>query len=908
MTNQEPALRVLYLEDNPVDADLTQATLLRLAPQMRFEVVPTLRVARQLLAGGTSSYDIVLSDLNLLDGSGFELLAHIRDHDFPLPVVLVTGSGDQEAAVAALKAGADDYLVKKDDYLKHLPQVLSSALARFLAARQRQSRPLRVLYAEPGAFDADLTQRHIAQHCPHIRIDIVPSGVQILERFPERPSIIRPYDVVLLDYRLPGFDALEVVKELRQKRGLRIPIVLVTGHGSEDVAIQALRLGADDYLVKREGYLYRLAVVLENVHKQALLNESEARYRNLFSSQRDAIIVADHTRTIIDVNQPALRTIFGYETDEILGHSTALLYADRESFEQAGQEIFNLSDHPDGKLIEARYRKKSGEVFWAEVSAFKLRNDSGLTIGNIGVIRDISERKQTEVALRGSEAEYRRLSQEFNGLLDAIPDSIMLLDAELRVLWANRGAAETLAGTSQALVGRFCHELKYQRDKPCQACSVLRAIDTRRPQHVEVGAPGGRTWEVRTVPLMNEQGRIDRVIWLMRDVTEQKKLEQQYRHAQKMESIGTMAGGIAHDFNNILTAITGFVYVALLKAGPDSAVRGPIEQIQAAAARAASLTRELLLFSRRQPADYRPLDLNVLLERTRLFLERTLGADITLSSVPHATPLPVLAEAHQLQQVLMNLAVNARDAMPEGGSFSLETSPVSLSADFVAAHRYGRPGRYVLLSVSDNGQGMDKTVQAHIFEPFFTTKPVGQGTGLGLAVVYGIIKQHGGFINVYSEPGHGTTFRIYLPLQDEAAMSLAETDPAQGAGLGGSETILVAEDDAQVRSLVAQVLSEAGYRVILAVDGPEALQKFEQHAAAIDLLLFDLIMPKMNGKEVLDSIRQQRSELPVIFVSGYAPERMKQKVDLAPNAHLLHKPMAPDALLRKVRSVLDLRA
>jgi diguanylate cyclase (GGDEF)-like protein/PAS domain S-box-containing protein len=400
MTPSAANLRVLYLEDNPVDAYLTREAIARLAPELRLEAVTTLGAALELLASTAPPFDIVLTDLFLPDGSGLDLLAHVRERELPLAVVIITASGDQEEAVAALKAGADDYLVKNAERIHNLPRALATAYARYQTRRERQSRFLRVLYAEPNAFDADLTRRFFAQQAPHIRVEVVGSGDEVLARMPQSPESPPAYDVLLLDYRLPGLNALEVVKALRLEGARQIPIVLVTGQGNEEVAVQALRLGVDEYLVKREGYLQRLSVVLENVQKQAELNQAEARYRNLFASMRDAIIIADNSRTIIDANQPALRTLFGYETEEILGQSTAMLYADPDQFELLGREVFHHQAAETGKLLETRFRRKSGDVFHGEVSALQLRDDKGIRVGNIGVIRDITERKCHEEQLK----------------------------------------------------------------------------------------------------------------------------------------------------------------------------------------------------------------------------------------------------------------------------------------------------------------------------------------------------------------------------------------------------------------------------------------------------------------------------------------------------------------------------
>ncbi|MBI5483243.1 MAG: response regulator, partial [Deltaproteobacteria bacterium] len=413
-----------------------------------------------------------------------------------------------------------------------------------------------------------------------------------------------------------------------------------------------------------------------------------------------------------------------------------------------------------------------------------------------------------------------------------------------------------------------------------------------------------RTWDIRTVPLPDIQGNVSKVIVVTRDITEHKKLEVQYMHAQKMESIGTLAGGVAHDFNNILTVIVGLGEITLMKMVADDPNRRNIGAILEAADRATHLTRELLLFSRKQLSERRSVDLNEVISKMDKFLRRIISEDITLKYLPHPHPLPVLADTHQLEQVLMNLAVNAKDAMPRGGEFVLQTEQTVLDSALVAAHGYdSKPGLYALLCVSDSGIGMDKTTQQRIFEPFFTTKEVGKGTGLGLAVVYGIINQHGGFITAYSEPGLGTTFKIYLPLTETAALPAVSGQEQPAAK--GTETILLAEDECLVRTFLTAVLTEAGYRVITANDGEEALQKFKGSAEPIQLLLFDLIMPKMNGKEASDQIRMIQPGIKTIFSSGYAPDTIRQKVALDDDVHLILKPASPREILRKVRDVLD---
>jgi len=399
-----------------------------------------------------------------------------------------------------------------------------------------------------------------------------------------------------------------------------------------------------------------------------------------------------------------------------------------------------------------------------------------------------------------------------------------------------------------------------------------------------------------------------------RDITDRRRLEDQLRQAQKMEAIGTLAGGIAHDFNNILSAIIGYGHITLMKMQQDDPQRLNVEHIMEAADRAAQLTRSLLAFSRKQAMDRKPLDLCMVLRNVEKFLKRVIGEDIEVRMIfNHCAPpvdtaglegIAIFADAGQLEQVFMNLATNARDAMPNGGSLAIETTMTELDDGFIAAHGFGKPGNYAMIMVTDTGIGMDEETRKRIFDPFFTTKEVGKGTGLGLAMVYGIIKQHDGFINVYSEPGKGTTFRIYLPAIKSSAIEAMKA-AAPELPLGGTETVLVAEDDPTLQKLTRVVLEGAGYTVIVANDGEDAVKKFIENKDRIELLLFDLVMPRKSGKEAADEIRSIKPGVRVLFASGYAPDLLRKRVMLEDTASVVFKPLRPTDLLRKVREILD---
>jgi signal transduction histidine kinase/ActR/RegA family two-component response regulator len=385
----------------------------------------------------------------------------------------------------------------------------------------------------------------------------------------------------------------------------------------------------------------------------------------------------------------------------------------------------------------------------------------------------------------------------------------------------------------------------------------------------------------------------------------QKKLQDQLLQAQKMEAVGHLAGGVAHDFNNILTAIMGYANLIRRKMTPEDPLRPFSDHILAASERAAKLVKNLLAFSRKQVIETKPVELNEIVKRCDKIISRLIGEDVEFTIILLDGNVTVMADAGQIEQVLLNLCTNARDAMPKGGRLVIETDRVTVDASSLKTHLLERTGVYGVISVSDTGTGMDEKTRRQIFEPFFTTKEVGKGTGLGLSTAYGIVKQHDGVINVYSEPGKGTTFRIYLP-EVKAAGIVERVTPAEEAP-GGSETVLLVEDDPAVRVLVALILRDAGYTVIEAADGEEAARKFQEHNRSIALLLTDVIMPKKNGREIYDQVRAIAPSIKVLFISGYTADIIKSRGILDDGYQLLSKPLVPDKLLRVVRTVLEER-
>jgi PAS domain S-box-containing protein len=630
---------------------------------------------------------------------------------------------------------------------------------------------LRLLHLEDNIRDAKLCRTQLERAGFKVHADVVSTPDEFLNALRSDR-----YDMVLADYRLPGWSGLDALESLK-KEGQEIPFILVTGTVGEQVAVECIKKGATDYILKDR--LARLSVAVERALEEVSsvqMRRKAEQNRDLLASivetSDDAIIGVALDGTILSWNRGAGR-MYKYEAEEIQGRTLPVLFAP-ETLDRLREALITVVQGQNVEQYETRGKTRDGAFLEVAVTLSPIRDPAGV-----------------------------------------------------------------LTGASA----------------------------------------------------------------IMRDITEQKCLQREFFAAQKMEAIGRLAAGVAHDFNNLLTVVTGYCGMLLAPLKEHDPLHEEISEINKAAERAASLTRQLLAFSRKQVLRPRVLDLNSIVAEMDRMLRRLIGEDVDLVTVldPHLGS--VSADPGQIEQVIMNLAVNSRDAMPQGGKLIIETANMDLAEAVTRRHMKIAPGSYVTLAVTDTGTGMDAETQARVFDPFFTTKAQGEGTGLGLSTVYGIVTQSGGTVQLYSEPGHGSTFKVHLPRVQKAH---AHADaPCSVAPSGGSEKILVVEDEDAVRSLICSILQRQGYTVLRAKNGGEALLACERHSGTIDLMITDVIMPSMSGDDLAARLNTVRPEMKVIFMSGYTDSAIVHHGVLANGTAFLEKPFTPQAVARKVREVLD---
>jgi PAS domain S-box-containing protein len=709
-------------------------------------------------------------------------------------------------------------------------------------------------------------------------------------------------DVVLLDLSLPDSHGLETLDKV-QRETPDVPVIVLTHLDDEAMAVQAVRRGAQDYLVKGRSDGYGLAraiqYAIERKGSEKAVRDSEARLRAIIDTALDALIGMNAMGMITEWN-PRAEVIFGWSRGEAIGQKLADLIIPpryREAHERGLRHFLRTGEGPVlNRCVELTGLRRDGTEFPVELSISPLKRGESYVFN--AFLSDITERKRAE------EIRVRLAS-----IVESSEDAIISKTLDGVVTSWNRAAERTFGYTADEAIGKPIGFLIPQDRLEEESQLIERVKQGEHVTHFETVRRRKDGKEINIAltisPIEDGAGTIIGFSKIARDITEQKGLEAQLRQSQKMEGVGQLAGGIAHDFNNLLTVINSYSAMVLGELDfSNPFARNGIEQIKEAGHRAASLTRQLLMFSRQQVLEPKVLDLNEVVSNIGKLLRRLIGEDITQVLCLHPALGRVKIDPGQMEQIIMNLAVNARDAMPCGGQLTIETENVELDNAYARKHALVQPGPYVMLAVSDTGCGMDADTQARIFEPFFTTKGLGNGTGLGLATVDGIVKQSGGNVWVYSELGKGTTLKIYLP-RVEKPSELPEPGAAPAELLRGSETVLLVEDDEMVRALAQAILERCGYHVLAARNVHDALRFAQEGPGQIHLLLTDTIMPVMNGPELAKRFQSIRPETKVLFMSGYTDKVISYTAALEPGTAFLQKPFTPQTLTHKVHEVLN---
>ncbi len=650
------------------------------------------------------------------------------------------------------------------------------------------------------------------------------------------------------------------------------------------------------------------------MHRNELTSVEE-----VLNSIADPILISDRDYKIVFVNKAAL-ALCGLHLDKVAGktcHEVSHHCPTPCAFPEKcpHRKVFSTGEPSQVKHTHC-YREGEERTF--SITASPIKDGYGNVTNMIEVLRDITDDEKMAVLLKTTLSDLeisghalQKSEALMKSILDSVDEGFIIIDPDYRIISANKAYCKQVKCKTEDIIGKHCFEVSHHREGPCfiagEECAPKRTYGTGAPSvaiHTHYDSEGNSVYiETRSYPIKNKSGAVTGVIETLNNITEVKRLEDQLRHSQKMEAIGTLAGGIAHDFNNLLSAIIGYGDLMQMKMREDDPFLPHLKEILKAGEKAASLTNGLLAFSRKQVMDMKAVNINDIITELRKILERIIGEDIEFSVIASPEDLIIRADTGQIEQVLMNLSSNARDAMPHGGLLTVEAGLIPAGNNFITTHGFGEPSQYAMITVKDTGTGMDEATRQRIFEPYFTTKEVGRGTGLGLSIAFGIVRQHKGFIDCLSEKGKGTTFNIYLPLAaTEAEKNAVE---ASVSPTGGGETVLLAEDDATIRTLTKELLADFGYTVIEAADGEEAVSKFKANRDRIKLLLLDVIMPKKSGKAACEEIRRLSPDIKTLFISGYARDFMQNRGVLENGIEFMQKPVTPTVLLNKIRAILD---
>ncbi len=675
-----------------------------------------------------------------------------------------------------------------------------------------------------------------------------------------------------------------------EPRGYIIPI-LFGGVAGALIGIHHLR--------RRHESRRRLAVI-EELRQQ----EQELRFQaDLLDQIQDKITATDLEGRIAYVNRAECR-FFGKSREEFIGKNVAVYGEDTERG-ATQHEIKEKTMKKGTWRGEVVNFNEAGEEIILDCRTSLVRDEDGRPAGMVGISTDITERKKMEEALKESEEKY-------SSVVETSKDAIIIHRQGI-IKFANAVVREMIGYSPEELRDRNIMDFvppDFREVVGQRYLDRMEGAAVPELYEIEVLTRDGRRLPVEIcATVMHYRGRPALLVFI-RDISRRKTAERereevrkQLRHSQKLEAVGQLAGGIAHDFNNLLQVISGNLDMAFERLSRDHPLREQLTAVARAADRAARLVRQLLAFSRRQLMQPENIDLNEIIAGLMKMLSRLIGEHIRIDFVPGHGLGIIHADRGMMEQILMNLCLNARDAMPEGGDLTIETENILINGDYCRTHPWAVCGRYILLAVSDTGSGIDEETLARIYEPFFTTKDVDKGTGLGLATVYGIIRQHEGMIRVYSEPEKGTTFKVYLPVSQRKAEEVG--DKIEGPVPTGDETVLLAEDDALVRDLARRILERGGYTVLTARDGAQALEILQNNLDRVDIALLDVVMPEMSGREVFERLRRIKPDFPVLFTTGYSRNFIQSNFMLEENLSLIKKPFIRSQLLREIRNVID---
>jgi PAS domain S-box-containing protein len=886
----ERALQFLIVEDDEDDFLHVCKLLKKSVGEADVERAATAEAAMAM--ANDHPHDLCFVDYRLGGKDGLEVLRELKNRDAAAPVIFLTGQGDEEVAVQAMKAGATDYLLKSKLNAQSLEAAVRHALTlgreqeavrvarRALGASEHRFRALVENSSDAIALlDAQGTIVYVS-HSVQRMMGFAPEEMVETCAFdhihPEDVRSVRRVFSALL--KSPGVP-IRAEYRRRHKDGTWRVLETTAMNRLEDPAVGAIVVNERDITERCQ---------------------AEAEFRKLSSAveqSADIVVITDRNGVIEYVN-PAFETLTGYTREEVVGKTPRTLksgWQDADFYQRMWATLLA------GKVFRGVLvnRKKNGELYWTEKTITPIVDEGGQIRNFISNDRDITQRRAAEEALRKSEERYRLLFERNLA-------GVFRTSTEGKFTEANDSMARMLGYDSGAeLLGRDSADFL---DNPIEREALNQELKTRgQVVSYELRArrkDGSDAWTLLSSTLLrDQQGNVTGREGTVLDITERRGLEQQLLHSQKMDAVGQLAGGVAHDFNNLLMVISSYAELLADSIGGNAKAQYQAAEILKAARRAAGLTRQLLAFSRKQVLSPRIMDLNTVLADIGRMLPRLIGEDIQVEIRPGASLWKVKADPVQVEQVIMNLAVNARDAMPRGGHLVLETSNAQLDEEYARRHVGVLPGEHVRLTVSDTGCGIAADILPRIFEPFFTTKELSKGTGLGLPTVYGIVKQSGGSIWVYSEVDHGTVFKVYLPRAASVAEKYYEEGPAAPPPRG-SETILMVEDEEAVRESTCEYLTARGYNVLQGKNGGDALQVLEHFAGKIHLLITDVIMPGMSGAELGKRVRELRPDARVIYISGYTESTVVQH-GVEAKAGFLQKPFTLTALAGKVREVLD---